>query len=328
MRGGAGSARARRRPSSSGSSCATRSARPSSSATRADNAEGAIQAIVVDGKSVESEAAGGEAAIIVNQTPFYAESGGQMGDSGVLFSAGGGEFAVRDTVKKAGELFVHLGTLTSGSLEVGDAVELRIDAKRRLALRANHSVTHLLHQALRRRLGEHVTQKGSLVGSDRMRFDFSHPKALTPEDLKWIEDEVNNRIRGNSEVSTRLMTPDLAVEAGALALFGEKYGDEVRVVAMGGEEADTKRAFLGRAVRRHACPAHRRYRLLQDRLGERRRGRRAPHRGADRRRGRGLCRAGGGAAAPGGGDAEGAARPSCRRASSASSRSGSASSAS
>ncbi|MBV8651681.1 MAG: alanine--tRNA ligase, partial [Alphaproteobacteria bacterium] len=207
-----------------------------------DNAEGSIQAIVVGGKSVDSVSAGTEAAVIVNQTPFYAESGGQMGDSGILFSAGGGEFAVRDTVKKAAELFVHLGTLTSGRIKVGDAVELRIDTKRRLALRANHSVTHLIHQALRRRLGEHVTQKGSLVGSDRMRFDFSHPKAVSPEDLKWIEDEVNNRIRGNSEVSTRLTTPDLAVEAGALALFGEKYGDEVRVVSMG-EANDAGRPF-------------------------------------------------------------------------------------
>ena len=208
-----------------------------------DNAEGSIQAIIVDGKPVETVAEGGAASVIVNQTPFYAESGGQMGDSGIMFAGAGGEFAVRDTVKKAGELFVHLGTVTHGALRVGDAVELRIDVSRRTALRANHSVTHLIHQALRRRLGEHVTQKGSLVASDRMRFDFSHNKALSHDDIQWIEDEVNTRIRGNSEVTTRLTTPDLAVEAGALALFGEKYGDEVRVVAMGGDDSALKRPF-------------------------------------------------------------------------------------
>src|SRR5207244_9928962 len=181
---------------------------------------GSIQAIVVDGKPVQAVKSGQEAAIIVNQTPFYAESGGQSGDSGIMFSSDGGEFAVRDTVKKAGELSVHLGTMTHGALMVGDAVELRIDVKRRTALRANHSVTHLIHEALRRRLGEHVSQKGSSVAFDRMRFDFSHPKPLSHEDLRWIEDEVNARIRQNSAVKTRLMTPDHAIEAGALALFG------------------------------------------------------------------------------------------------------------
>jgi alanyl-tRNA synthetase len=200
-------------------------------------AEGKIAAIVVAGKPVEAAKAGEEAAIIVNQTPFYAESGGQVGDTGVMFSGAGGEFAVADTQKKAGELFVHLGRMSHGTLKLGDVVELRIDETRRTALRANHSVTHLLHQALRRRLGGHVTQKGSLVAPDRLRFDFSHPRALSAEDLRAIENEVNARIRQNSEVSTRLMTPDKAVAAGALALFGEKYGDEVRVVAMG-EEAD------------------------------------------------------------------------------------------
>jgi alanyl-tRNA synthetase len=140
---------------------------------------------------------------------------------------------VRDTVKKAGDLHVHLGTLTHGSLKVGEAVELRVDGARRRLLRANHSVTHLLHQALRRRLGEHVTQKGSLVAPDRLRFDFSHPRPLTQEDIRAIEAEVNERIRANGAVRTRLLTPDRAVAEGALALFGEKYGDEVRVVAMG-----------------------------------------------------------------------------------------------
>ncbi|HEX6840803.1 MAG TPA: alanine--tRNA ligase [Stellaceae bacterium] len=198
-------------------------------------AEGKIVAIVVDGKPVKEAKAGSDAAIIVNQTPFYAESGGQVGDTGTMFSHSGGEFAVRDTQKRAGELFVHLGSLTHGALKLGDFVELRIDEARRAALRANHSVTHLLHQALRRRLGEHVTQKGSLVAPDRLRFDFSQPRALSPEDIRIIEGEVNNRIRQNSDVTTRLMSPEKAVDAGALALFGEKYGDEVRVVAMGAE---------------------------------------------------------------------------------------------
>ena len=140
---------------------------------------------------------------------------------------------MRDTVKKAGELHLHIGTVRHGALRVGDAVELRVESGRRRQLRANHSVTHLLHQALRHRLGEHVTQKGSLVAPDRLRFDFSHPKPLTQEDIAAIEAEVNARIRDNGEVRTRLLTPERAVAEGALALFGEKYGDEVRVVAMG-----------------------------------------------------------------------------------------------
>jgi alanyl-tRNA synthetase len=199
----------------------------------AEVAEATVEALLVDGKPVDSVSSGQEAALIVNQTPFYAESGGQMGDTGAIFSASRAEFAVRDTVKKAGELFVHLGTMLHGTLKVGDAVELRIDVPRRNATRANHSVTHLVHQALRERLGEHVTQKGSLVAAERMRFDFSHPRALTPEDIAAIEREVNERIRQNAEVTTRLMTPEKAVAAGALALFGEKYGEEVRVVSMG-----------------------------------------------------------------------------------------------
>jgi alanyl-tRNA synthetase len=201
------------------------------------NAEGVIQAIVIGGKRVDGIGDGAEAAIIVNQTPFYGESGGQMGDTGVMFSAGGAEFAVADTQREAGDLFVHRGTLTRGALNIGTAVSLRIDETRRRQLRANHSVTHLLHQALRRRLGEHVTQKGSLVAPDRLRFDFSQPRPLTHDDIVAVENAVNDRIRQNGEVSTRLMTQAKAVEAGALALFGEKYGDEVRVVAMG-EDTD------------------------------------------------------------------------------------------
>jgi alanyl-tRNA synthetase len=173
---------------------------------------------------------------LVNQTPFYGESGGQMGDCGVVFSAAGGEMAVRDTQKKLGLLHVHQGEITSGALAVGDAVELRVDGARRAGLRAHHSATHLLHEALRRRLGEHVTQKGSLVAPDRLRFDISQPKPLTREDIEVVEAEVNARIRDNAEVQTRFMTTDEAIEEGALALFGEKYGDEVRVVSMGGDD--------------------------------------------------------------------------------------------
>ena len=206
-------------------------------------AEGVVLAILRDGGRVGEAAAGDEIAVIVNQTPFYGELGGQVGDTGVIFSASGAELAVHDTVKKAGDLHVHLGRLVHGSLKEGDAVELRVDGARRRRLRANHSVTHLLHQALRRRLGAHVTQKGSLVAPDRLRFDFSHPRALGPEDILTIESEVNERIRTNAEVGTRLLTPDRAVAEGALALFGEKYGDEVRVVSMGGAIDGEDRAY-------------------------------------------------------------------------------------
>ncbi len=198
-------------------------------------AEGRIEALVCGGKRVSTAKAGDEVSVIVNQTPFYAESGGQIGDTGVMFTPDGAEVAVRDT-KKAEDLHVHIGEVRRGEIAVGDVVELRIDGERRTKLRANHSVTHLTHEALRRRLGDHVTQKGSLVAPDYMRFDFAHPKPLNGEDIRAIEDDVNRRIRANGEVVTRLMTPDEAVEAGALALFGEKYGDEVRVVSMGPDE--------------------------------------------------------------------------------------------
>ena len=205
-----------------------------------ESAEGVILAILKGGHQVDSAAAGDEVAIVVNQTPFYGESGGQMGDTGAMFSANGGEFAVRDTAKEAGDLLVHLGAIAHGSLKIGDAVELRVDGERRRRLRANHSVTHLLHQALRHRLGEHVTQKGSRVAPDDLRFDFSHPRPVGHDDISAVEAEVNDRIRANSEVRTRLLSPDQAIKEGAMALFGEKYGDEVRVVAMGehdGEES-------------------------------------------------------------------------------------------
>ncbi|HTZ35994.1 MAG TPA: alanine--tRNA ligase, partial [Stellaceae bacterium] len=205
-----------------------------------ENAEGVVLAILKGGERVTAAEAGDEIAVVVNQTPFYGESGGQVGDEGVMFSAAGGEVAVRDTVKEAGDLVVHLGTLAHGALKVGDAVELRVDHARRRRLRANHSVTHLLHQALRHRLGEHVTQKGSLVAPDRLRFDFSHPRPVTQDDIAAIEAEVNDRIRANSEVTTRLLSPEKAIEEGAMALFGEKYGDEVRVVAMGAGDGEAE----------------------------------------------------------------------------------------
>jgi alanyl-tRNA synthetase len=206
-----------------------------------ETAEGKVQAIVVGGKPAESAGQGTQVAVIVNQTPFYGESGGQMGDAGAIQSMKGARVAVTDTQKKLGDLHVHIGTVTGGELKVGDDVELRVDGARRTRLRANHSATHLLHQALRRQLGEHVTQKGSLVAPDRLRFDISHPKALSREEIRAVEADVNRRIRGNGAVETVLMTPDDAVGHGALALFGEKYGDEVRVVSMGeaapGEDA-------------------------------------------------------------------------------------------
>ena len=200
-------------------------------------AEGQVVALLVDGKPVGKIAAGEEAAIITNQTPFYGESGGQVGDTGIIFSADGAEFPVIDTVKKLGDMHVHLGKLARGQLAVGDIVEMKVDKSLRDATRANHSATHLLHEALRRVLGPHVTQKGSMVGPERLRFDFSHPKPMTAEEIAEVETIVNRVIRQNAEVSTRLMTPDDAIAAGALALFGEKYGDEVRVLAMGLDEA-------------------------------------------------------------------------------------------
>ncbi|MET1027774.1 MAG: alanine--tRNA ligase, partial [Dongiaceae bacterium] len=211
-----------------------------------EKAEGQITAILKNGQETDKAVAGDEVAVIANQTPFYGESGGQMGDTGtiVTLSGGaGGEIAVTDTQKKLGDMVVHFGKVTKGTVSRGEAAEFRVDGKRRAALRAHHSSTHLLHEALRRRLGAHVTQKGSLVAPDRLRFDFSHPRSLTAEDLAVVERDVNERIRKNAAVETHLMTPDAAIEAGALALFGEKYGEEVRVVSMGGRFEDEARNF-------------------------------------------------------------------------------------
>ena len=197
-----------------------------------DEAEGLITALVVDGEPVQSAKAGDKVFLVANQTPFYAESGGQAGDSGVIMLENA-KITVTDTLKKLGDMHVHVGGVEDGEVSVGADVHLSVDADKRDATRANHSATHLLHAALRRRLGDHVTQKGSLVAPDRLRFDISHPKGVNDNEMADVEDEVNRIIRQNAEVSTRLMTPEEAIEAGAMALFGEKYGDEVRVVSMG-----------------------------------------------------------------------------------------------
>ncbi|NIJ64789.1 alanyl-tRNA synthetase [Sphingomonas leidyi] len=199
--------------------------------------EGQVLAIVKDGAKVEKAGAGDMVTILTNQTPFYAESGGQMGDAGVIWNDKASA-AVDDTSKPLGRLHAHHAKIEKGEIAVGDAVHLTVDADRRDRVRANHSATHLLHAALRKRLGGHVTQKGSLVAPDRLRFDFSHPSALTTDELADIEADVNAQIRHNGAVETRLMTPDDAIAAGAMALFGEKYGDEVRVLSMGlGDDA-------------------------------------------------------------------------------------------
>ena len=198
-------------------------------------AEGAVSAIIRGEDEAGEAAAGEEVGIVCNQTPFYAESGGQVGDTGEIREPAGGKLVARvtDTWKTPSGMFVHKAAL-EGPLAVGDNVALRADAGRRSLLRSNHSATHLMHEALRETLGDHVMQKGSLVAPDRLRFDFSHAKAVGPGEIRAVEAIVNERIRMNSEVTTRLMTPDAAVSEGALALFGEKYGDEVRVVSMGG----------------------------------------------------------------------------------------------
>ena len=198
----------------------------------ADTAEAQVLALVKDGAEVQSASAGETVALIVNQTPFYGESGGQSGDAGTI-TGNGVSLLVTDTSKPLGRLHAHQATVQSGTIKVGDTVKLDIDTARRDAIRANHSATHLVHAALRNRLGGHVTQKGSLVAADRFRFDFSHPTALSAEDIAAVEAEVNAEIRANEAVVTRLMSPDDAIEAGAMALFGEKYGDEVRVLSMG-----------------------------------------------------------------------------------------------
>ncbi len=198
-----------------------------------ERAEGEILALVVDGAEVPLAVPGTEVGVILNQTPFYGESGGQVGDAGRITGPDGLVIEIADTQKKLGALFVHQGVVKSGVAKIGGMVVAELDHKRRNQIRSHHSATHLLHEALRRRLGAHVAQKGSLNAPDRLRFDISQPVPLTREDIAVVEAEVNARIRENSEVTTRLMTPEQAVAEGAMALFGEKYGEEVRVVAMG-----------------------------------------------------------------------------------------------
>src|SRR3954451_24390268 len=198
-----------------------------------DEGEGVVLAIIKDGARVDAAKTGQTVEILFNQTPFYGESGGQIGDTGKLNTLKGFIGEVEDTSKPIGKLHVLRTKVIAGELSVGETVHQKVDAERRDRVRANHSATHLLHAALRRHLGSHVTQKGSLVAPDYFRFDFSHPKALTREEIEAVEAEVNRQIRSNEPVSTRLMTPEEAISAGAMALFGEKYGDQVRVLSMG-----------------------------------------------------------------------------------------------
>ena len=203
-----------------------------------ENAAGAVAALVRDGKTVSALKQGESGAVILNQTPFYAESGGQVGDTGMMIGEGV-RFTVTDTQKRAGDLYVHLGKVERGTLKVGAPLSLDVDHERRGAIRKNHSATHLLHEALRQVLGDHVAQKGSLVAPDRLRFDFSHPKPMSAAEIERIEDIANDMVLQNAPVITRLLGRDDAIASGARALFGEKYGDEVRVVAMGEGNGNT-----------------------------------------------------------------------------------------
>ncbi|MBN8989624.1 MAG: alanine--tRNA ligase [Rhizobiales bacterium] len=212
-----------------------------------ESAEGVVAALVKDGKDADSLKAGETGSIVLNQTPFYAESGGQVGDTGVMIGEGV-RFRVTDTQKRAGDLFVHQGTVEQGTLKIGTALQLEVDHSRRSSIRAHHSATHLLHEALRQVLGDHIAQRGSLVAPDRLRFDFVHPKPITAEEIARIEDIANEVVLENDEVTTRLMAVDDAREAGARALFGEKYGDEVRVVSMGKQAREQGQNALGWSV--------------------------------------------------------------------------------
>ncbi len=200
-----------------------------------DRAEGIVLVLLKDNKEVDQLNENDEGIIIVNQTPFYGESGGQVGDTGQII-AGNFKFEISDVQKKLGDLFVHYGKVKSGKIKIKDHVEMKIDVERRNNIRAYHSATHLLHESLRRVLGTHVTQKGSLVAPDRLRFDFSHMKPITEQEIEKIESHVNSMVEKKSDVKTRIMSPKEAVDNGALALFGEKYGEEVRVLSMGEEK--------------------------------------------------------------------------------------------
>jgi alanyl-tRNA synthetase len=203
-----------------------------------ESAEGVVTALVRDGKEVSALNKGESGAVVVNQTPFYGESGGQVGDTGTM-TGEGVRFKVTDTQKHLGDVFVHIGTVEEGTLKAGAALALDVDHRRRGAIRKNHSATHLLHEALRHVLGDHVAQKGSLVAPDRLRFDFSHPKPMSADEIERVEEIANDIVLQNSPVVTRLLSRDDAIASGARALFGEKYGDEVRVVAMGEGSGNT-----------------------------------------------------------------------------------------
>ena len=200
-----------------------------------DNSQGVVLTIIHNGKETDTLTENSEGIIITNQTPFYGESGGQIGDTGFLLGSNS-RFEVTNTQKKLGDLHIHIGKLIKGSMSKGDTLDLKINSERRSNIRAYHSATHLLHEALRRVLGKHVIQKGSFVGPDRLRFDFSHMKPVSTDEVNKIEKYVNTMVQSKSNVRTRLMTPKEAVENGALALFGEKYGDEVRVLSMGADK--------------------------------------------------------------------------------------------
>ena len=249
-----------------------------------ESAEGVVAALVKDGKEVPELKKGESGAVVMNQTPFYGESGGQVGDTGEMRREGV-RLTVSDTQKKAGDLFAHVVKVEQGTIKVGDPLLLEVDHARRSAIRQNHSATHLLHEALRQVLGDHVAQKGSLVAPDRLRFDFSHPKPMSAEEIERVEDIANDIVLQNAPVTTRLMAVDDAIASGARALFGEKYGDEVRVVAMGEGTGNTMGWSVelcgGTHVRRTGD-------IGLDFAGRRVRGggRRAPDRGSDRK-----CRA-------------------------------------
>jgi alanyl-tRNA synthetase len=218
-----------------------------------ETAEGEILALVKDGKPVDALEASDEGQIVLNQTPFYGESGGQVGDTGVISGPNGALFRVTDTQKKLSDLYVHYGTVEKGTFKIGEAAGLEVDHARRTATRANHSATHLLHEALRQVLGSHVAQKGSLVAPDRLRFDFSHPKPMTREEIGEVERLANEIVAQNAPVETRLMALDDAMQSGAMALFGEKYGDEVRVVSMGESRAGATGAKANKAWSVELC---------------------------------------------------------------------------
>ena len=225
----------------SGSPCATRPAPPSSWATTPRRPKASSPRWSATARSSTRPSEGETVGVVVNQTPFYGESGGQMGDTGTI-SGEGFRIEVTDTQKKGDGLFVHEGKVAKGTVKTGAAVELAVDHARRTRLRSNHSATHLVHEALREVLGTHVAQKGSLVAPERLRFDFSHPKPISPDELEKVEKMANEIVVQNSPVTTRLMTVDDAIAEGAMALFGEKYGDEVRVVSMGTATAATSQA--------------------------------------------------------------------------------------